>query len=71
MITVGKFIFIMEAIMATSSFTKDFTLNSKQAVKSFAKIISKPVKSEKIDRSVTSPKNQEEGIAKLRTLSII
>lgn len=41
--------------MATSSFSKDFTLDSKKAVKSFVRIVSTPARSVKIDRSLTSP----------------
>lgn len=56
--------------MATSSFTKEFTLDSKQSVKSFVKIVSTPTKSVKIDRTLTSQKNLKEGAEKLRSLSL-
>lgn len=47
--------------MATSSFDKDFTLKTKKEVDSFTKIISTPVVSKKIDRSLTSPENRQRG----------
>ena len=56
--------------MATSSFTKEFTLDSKQAVESFVKIISTPSKSIKIDRALTSEQKLKEGAEKLRSLSL-
>lgn len=54
--------------MATSSFNKDFTLNSKKAVDSFAKIISTPAKSVKIDRNMVSPEKERRGELKLRQI---
>lgn len=57
--------------MATSSFTKDFTLDSKKAVESFVKIVSTPTKSIKIDRTLTSQKNLKEGAEKLSSLSLL
>lgn len=54
--------------MATSSFTKDFTLNSKKAVDSFERIISTPAKKVKIDRTLTSPDNQRRGEARLKQM---
>ena len=56
--------------MDTSSFTKEFTLDSKQAVESFVKIVSTPTTSVKIDRTLTSQKNLKEGAQKLRSLSL-
>lgn len=47
--------------MATSSFDKEFVLNTKKEVDSFTKIISTPVISKKIDRSLTSPENRQRG----------
>jgi hypothetical protein len=38
--------------MATSSFNKDFTLNTKKTVESFERTISTPNKSIKIDKSL-------------------
>ncbi|SEP18219.1 hypothetical protein [Propionispora vibrioides] len=44
--------------MATSSFTKDFTLNSKKVVASFEKIMSTPTNKVRIDRTLTSPERK-------------
>jgi len=54
--------------MATSSFNKDFTLDSKRAVKSFAKMVSTPAKSVKIDRTLTSPEKERRGEMKLKRM---
>jgi hypothetical protein len=54
--------------MATSSFNKDFTLDSQKAVKSFEKIVSTPAKSVKIDRSLTSPARAVRGEKKLKQM---
>ncbi|MEQ8154370.1 MAG: hypothetical protein ABRQ25_05740 [Clostridiaceae bacterium] len=54
--------------MATSSFNKDFTLDSKKAVESFAKIISNPTKSVKLDRNLTSPARERQGEQKLKQM---
>ncbi|MFA6808491.1 MAG: hypothetical protein WCR27_05810 [Eubacteriales bacterium] len=54
--------------MATSSFDKDFTLNSKKAVESFSQIIATPAKSVKIDRSVTEPEKEKRGELKLKQI---
>ncbi len=56
--------------MATSSFNKEFTLDTKQAVNSFVKIISTPTSSVKIDRTLTSDENIKKGVEKLRSLSL-
>ena len=56
--------------MPTSSFTKKFTLDSKQAVESFIKIVSTPTASVKIDRTLTSQNNLKQGAEKLRFLSL-
>lgn len=47
--------------MATSSFDKEFVLNTKKEVDSFTKIISTTVISKKIDRSLTSYENRQRG----------
>lgn len=54
--------------MATSSFTKNFTLDSKKAVDSFTKIISTPTKNVKIDRTLTSPENKRRGELRLKQI---
>ena len=54
--------------MATSSFTKDFTLNSQKAVDSFERIISTPANKVKIDRTLTSPEKQRRGEARLKQI---
>ncbi len=54
--------------MATSSFNKNFTLNSKKAVKSFERIISTPAKSVKINRDLVSPEEERRGELKLKQI---
>lgn len=54
--------------MATSSFNKDFTLDSKKAVDSFVKIISTTTKSVKLDRKLTSPERERQGELKLKQI---
>lgn len=54
--------------MATASFDKDFTLDSKKAVDSFARIISMNTKSIKLDRKLTSPESERQGEEKLRQI---
>jgi len=54
--------------MATSSFYKDFRLNSKKAVDSFERIISTPAKSVKIKRELVSPQNERRGELKLKQI---
>ncbi len=55
--------------MATSSFSKDFTLDSKKAVDSFTKMITSPTKSTiKIDRTLTSPERERRGEKKLKQM---
>jgi len=51
--------------MATSSFNKDFTLNTKKAVESFERIVSTPNKSVKINRNLVSPEKERRGERKL------
>lgn len=54
--------------MATSSFNKDFTLNSKKAVDSFERIISTPTKSVKINRELVSSEKERRGELKLKQM---
>ncbi|MGB4590326.1 MAG: hypothetical protein WBI17_14005 [Clostridiaceae bacterium] len=54
--------------MATSSFNKDFTLNTKKAVASFERIISTPKKSVKINRNLVSPEKEKRGEQKLKLM---
>lgn len=54
--------------MATSSFNKDFTLNTKKAVESFERILSTPKKSIKIDRNLVSPEKERRGEQKLKQM---
>lgn len=54
--------------MATSSFNKDFTLNTKKAVESFERIISTPAKSAKINRDLLSPEKERRGEQKLKQM---
>jgi len=54
--------------MATSSFTKDFTLNTKKGVESFETIISTPTQSVKIKKEIVSPDRERRGELKLRRI---
>ncbi|PUU89346.1 hypothetical protein SAMN04515654_1275 [Halanaerobium congolense] len=54
--------------MATSSFNKDFTLNTKKAVESFERIISTPKKGIKIDRNLVSVEKERRGEQKLKQI---
>ena len=54
--------------MATSSFTKDFTLKSPKAAESFGKIVSAPAKSIKIDRTFVTADSKKRGEAKLKQM---
>ena len=54
--------------MATSSFNKDFTLNTNKAVESFEKIISTPTNSLKINRELVSPEKERRGERKLKQM---
>lgn len=55
--------------MATSSFSKDFTLDSKKAVDSFTKMITSPVNPKiKIDRTITSTERERRGEKKLKQM---
>ena len=54
--------------MATSSFNKDFTLDSAKVVRSFEKILTTPAKSVKIDRDLTAPAKVVRGEKKLKQM---
>jgi len=54
--------------MATSSFDKDFTLETDKAVDSFVKILSTPLKPVKIDRSLISAEKEKRGEVKLKQM---
>ena len=54
--------------MPTSSFYKDFTLNTKKAAESFERIISTPQKSIKIDRSLVSSETIKRGEQKVKQM---
>jgi hypothetical protein len=54
--------------MATSSFNKDFTLNTKKAVDLFAKIISTPISSVKVDRKLVSSEERKRSELKLKQI---
>ncbi|CCJ34298.1 hypothetical protein [Caloramator australicus] len=54
--------------MATSSFNKNFILDSEKAVESFTRIILEKPQQLKIDRSLTSPERQKEGENKLKRM---
>ena len=52
--------------MATSSFNKDFTLNTIKAVESFTRIISIPAKSIKTNKDLLSPEKQRQAENRVR-----
>ncbi len=54
--------------MATSSFDRDFLLDTEKAVKSFERIISSPKKSIKIDRNLVSLEKEKRGEQKLKRM---
>ena len=54
--------------MATSSFNKDFTLNTKKAVESFERIISTSTKSIKTNKELFSPESERRGEQKLKQM---
>jgi hypothetical protein len=54
--------------MATSSFNKDFTLNTKKAVESFERIVSTPSKSVKIKKELVSPERERRGELRLKQM---
>lgn len=54
--------------MATSSFNKDFTLNTKKAVESFERFIFTPKRRIKIDRNLVSPEKERRCEQKLKQM---
>lgn len=54
--------------MVTSSFNKDFTLNTKEAVESFERIISTSTKSIKVNKELLSPEKERRGEQKLKQM---
>lgn len=54
--------------MATSSFNKNFMLDSEKAVESFSKIIANPAKSVRINRSLTSSEREKQGEERLKRM---
>jgi len=54
--------------MATSSFNKDFKLNSKKAVESFERIISTPTRCVRINRELVSSEKERRGELKLKRI---
>jgi hypothetical protein len=52
--------------MATSSFSKDFTLDTEKAVESFERILSNPIKSIKVNKELLSTENEKRGEKKLK-----
>lgn len=54
--------------MATSSFNKNFMLDSEKAVESFSKIVANPAKSVRINRSLTSSEREKQGEEKLKRM---
>lgn len=54
--------------MATSSFNKDFVLNTKKAVESFERMVSNPVKSIKTEKDLLSYENEIRGKQKLKQM---
>ncbi|NLA43442.1 hypothetical protein GX865_04850 [Candidatus Saccharibacteria bacterium] len=55
--------------MATSSFNKDFTLKTKEAVESFERILSAPSKKNtKLNKELLSPEKERRGEEKLEQM---
>ncbi len=54
--------------MATSSFSKDFTLSSKKSVDSFVKIMNSSSEDLKIEKSLVSTEKERRGELKLRKM---
>ena len=54
--------------MATSSFNKDFILDTKKAVVSFEKIISTPKKNLVIDKNIFTAVKERQGEEKLKQI---
>ena len=54
--------------MATTSFDKDFTLDTKKSADSFIKFLTTPVPSIKIDKGLASQSNVDRGEEKLKKI---
>ena len=54
--------------MPTSSFFKEFIIDSKKVAESLDYIISNPIKSREIDRSLTSKENEKHAEEKLKKI---
>ena len=54
--------------MPTSSFFKEYIIDSKKAADSLDYIISNPIKSRKVDRSLTSKEKEKQAERKLRKI---
>ncbi len=54
--------------MAISSFNKDFTLNTKEAVESFERIISTSTKNIKVNKELLSPERQKQGELRIKQM---
>ena len=54
--------------MATSSFNKDFVLDTKKAVESFEKIISTPKKTLVIDKNILRKEKERQGEERLKQI---
>lgn len=54
--------------MATSSFNKEFVLNTKKAVESFERIISDPIKCIKTNKELFSLENERRAEQKLKQM---
>ena len=51
-----------------SSFNKDFTLNTKEAVESFERIISTSTKNIKVNKELLSPERQKQGELRIKQM---
>ena len=54
--------------MATSSFNKDFVLDTKKTVESFEKIISTPKKTLVIDKNILTKEKERQGEERLKQI---
>ncbi len=54
--------------MPTSSFFKEYIIDSKKAADSLNYIISNPIKSRKVDRTLTSKEKEKQAERKLRKI---
>lgn len=54
--------------MAISSFNKEFTLNTKEAVESFERIISTSTKSIKVNKELLSLERQKQGELRIKQM---